>query len=131
MPHIGLKSRIHTSAALLMSLACLGLAACGSSTKGASSSGSTSSAPSTSTSAAATTTATSSEQPTTAKASTIEPYQLHLRELIARCVRKAGIDLPEPNAEGQFDFKGINENSPHFKAVVSKCISALPKGNGG
>lgn len=125
MAHIGFKRRIQMSTALLVSLACLGLAACGSSTKSSSFSSSAASAPSTS---AAGTTATKSEQAPTAGPATIGAHQLYLRELLARCVRKNGIDLPEPNAEGQFDLKGINENSPRFKAAVSKCIATLPRG---
>jgi hypothetical protein len=46
-------------------------------------------------------------------------------------MRRAGIDVPEPNAAGQFDTKGINESTLEFKTVVHRCIQALPKGHGG
>lgn len=128
MPHIGLRIRIQAPAALLMSLAVFGLAACGSSSSGSPSTGSTSTAGSASTPASATTTAASTKHSTAGTA--IEPFQLHLRQLLAKCIRRSGIDLPEPNAEGQFDTKGINESSPKFKTAVGHCIQALPKGHG-
>jgi hypothetical protein len=130
MPHTGFKGRIQMSTALLMSLACLGLAACGSSSSGSSSTSSTSAAGA-STSAPVTTTATGTTQSTTGAASASGSSQLQVSELLARCMRRSGIDIPEPNAEGQFDTKGINESTPQFKTVVHHCIAALPKGHGG
>jgi hypothetical protein len=46
----------------------------------------------------------------------------------AVCMRKNGIDLPEPNTTGKgplFDTKGIDTASPQFKAAAKKCRFAL------
>jgi hypothetical protein len=48
-------------------------------------------------------------------------------ELLAKCMRRSGIDLPEPGPTGQFDTKGINKNSLKFKTAVRHCVQALPK----
>jgi hypothetical protein len=51
--------------------------------------------------------------------------------LLAQCMRRNGINVPEPSATGGFDTKGINENTPQYKLVVDECFQALQSGDGG
>ncbi|HEX3392364.1 MAG TPA: hypothetical protein VHS55_07350 [Solirubrobacteraceae bacterium] len=46
----------------------------------------------------------------------------------AACLRKNGINVPQPNTSGNgpvFSTKGLNTASPQFKAATAKCRSAL------
>jgi hypothetical protein len=127
MPHIKIRGRaaaVITS--LVTSLACLGLAACGSSS-GGSSTGST-----TATAAAAvpaeTTAAAPSTPPPSSSTTTTPPEnsaivakrrQVALR--VASCMRSAGVKVPEPDPEGYIAVGGGLSGTPKFKAAVAKC----------
>ena len=46
----------------------------------------------------------------------------------AACMRKNGVNLPEPNTSGSgpvFDTKGVNTSSPQFLSAESKCRTDL------
>jgi len=46
----------------------------------------------------------------------------------AACLRKNGVNLPQPNTSGNgpvFSTKGLNTASPQFKAATAKCRPAL------
>jgi hypothetical protein len=48
--------------------------------------------------------------------------------LFAACMRKNGVNVPQPNTSGSgpvFSTKGLNTASPQFKAATAKCRSAL------
>jgi hypothetical protein len=50
------------------------------------------------------------------------------------CMRKKGINLPDPTAQGVFKINpattGIDPNAPQFKQALYSCRSLLPPGNG-
>jgi hypothetical protein len=50
------------------------------------------------------------------------------------CMRKAGVNLPDPTPQGVFRVNpatiGIDPNSPQFKHALYSCRSLLPPGNG-
>lgn len=46
----------------------------------------------------------------------------------ATCMRENGVNVPQPNTSGNgpvFSTKGLNTNSPQFKAAETKCSSDL------
>lgn len=48
--------------------------------------------------------------------------------LFAACLRKNGVNVPQPNTSGNgpvFSTKGLNTASPQFKAATAKCRAAL------
>jgi hypothetical protein len=48
----------------------------------------------------------------------------------ARCMRQHGINLPDPDADGMVDMRGINRalrESPKFKAAERACPGFRPK----
>ena len=48
--------------------------------------------------------------------------------LFAACLRKNGVNVPQPNTSGNgpvFSTKGLNTASPQFKAATAKCRPAL------
>jgi hypothetical protein len=48
--------------------------------------------------------------------------------LFAACMRKNGVNVPQPNTSGSgpvFSTKGLNTASPQFRAATTKCRSAL------
>ncbi|HEU0249819.1 MAG TPA: hypothetical protein VFR48_03750 [Solirubrobacteraceae bacterium] len=48
--------------------------------------------------------------------------------LFAACMRKNGVNVPQPNTSGSgpvFSTKGLNTASPQFKAATAKCRPAL------
>jgi hypothetical protein len=48
--------------------------------------------------------------------------------LFAACLRKNGVNVPQPNTSGSgpvFSTKGLNTASPQFKAATAKCRPAL------
>jgi hypothetical protein len=48
--------------------------------------------------------------------------------LFAACLRKNGVNVPQPNTSGGgpvFSTKGLNTASPQFKAATAKCRPAL------
>jgi hypothetical protein len=48
--------------------------------------------------------------------------------LFAACLRKNGVDVPQPNTSGAgpvFSTKGLNTASPQFKVATAKCRPAL------
>src|ERR1700691_893259 len=111
---------------LLVSLACFGLAACGASS-GASFSPAgipVSTHPSVRTSPVAPGRATSARAAARA----------HRRELatlrrLVRCVRERGFDLPEPNASGRINIRGVDVHSPRYRPAVVGCIHELAGNN--
>jgi hypothetical protein len=50
------------------------------------------------------------------------------------CMRKQGVNLPNPSPQGTFQNKlqasGTDPNSPQFKQALYSCRSLLPAGNG-
>jgi hypothetical protein len=51
----------------------------------------------------------------------------------ARCMRQHGIDMPDPKPGGGIDAdgaKGVDLNSPKFKAADQACQQYVPKGAG-
>jgi hypothetical protein len=153
MPSLSFKRYTQIPMALLILLACTGLSACGSSSSGSSPSTS-SSTTGTTTTAAATTNATGTTQSTTSSAAGttstgssesrpattgssktgltsagVPEHYIYVLTVLARCIRRHGIKFPEPNAEGSFEAKGVNEHSPEFRAVMAKCLPTLPKGH--
>jgi hypothetical protein len=51
-------------------------------------------------------------------------------EKYASCMRENGVDLPNPDTSGNgpvFNTKGIDANTPAFKAATGKCRSDLPE----
>jgi hypothetical protein len=52
----------------------------------------------------------------------------------ARCMRQHGIDIPDPKPGGGIDAdgaKGVDLNSPKFKAAQQACQQYAPKGGSG
>jgi hypothetical protein len=46
----------------------------------------------------------------------------------AACLRQNGVNIPPPNTSGKgpvFSAKGLNPNSPQFRAATAKCRAAL------
>jgi hypothetical protein len=122
MRHLNSNGPVKTATALLISLTCLGLAACGSSSSGSS--------PSASTATTAGTTAappggTSSGATTDASAAAERVHARGAVALIARCMRSHGVDVPEPDAAGNVDLKGIDTNSHQFQALDAKCVKVV------
>lgn len=68
----------------------------------------------------------SGQAPTTA--------QLNQALKFVHCMRKQGVNLPDPTPQGSFKNKltasGIDPNSPQFKQGLYSCRSLLPPGNG-
>ncbi len=50
-----------------------------------------------------------------------------LLSLVARCMRHEGIAVPEPNAAGEFDLRGLDVRSPHFRAIDLQCYRSTTK----
>lgn len=67
-----------------------------------------------------------SQAPTTA--------QLNQALKFVHCMRKQGVNLPDPTTQGSFTSKltasGIDPKSPQFKQALYSCRSLLPPGNG-
>jgi hypothetical protein len=67
-----------------------------------------------------------SQAPTTA--------QLNQALKFVHCMRRHGVNLPDPTPQGSFQNKltasGIDPNSPQFKQALYGCRSLLPPGNG-
>ncbi|HWX45545.1 MAG TPA: hypothetical protein VNY52_09510 [Solirubrobacteraceae bacterium] len=142
MPHNSIRSRAAASAVLLfVSLACLGLAACGSSSSGPSAGASTATV-----AAARRTGATATATPGVSKpAGTTTPsstaakgaprsapenaanHAHYHRILVALvgCMRRYGIHLPEPNAANQVNRKGIDVNGARFKSADERCVNLV------
>lgn len=93
---------------------CLGLAACGGSSRGTSSEG--------------TATGGHHGERTSGTYSGRVAARRHEVELIrsfAQCMRQRGIDLPEPDASGRIDTRGIDERSRRYKATVATCFGVV------
>jgi ABC-type glycerol-3-phosphate transport system substrate-binding protein len=107
MHQIIIKCRGRTMSSLLalaLLVACVGLAACGSSSNDSSN---------TPASTAATTHTTTT---------ITKDYRRKLIAL-ASCMRRNGINVPpEPDAYGKFDVRGINMNTPKYKAALRQCF---------
>jgi uncharacterized protein YggE len=131
MPRPSTKSRRATTIASVVAvLACLGVAACGSSSGGSSSSVSTPTAVKTTAEAVATTqttTAPESTTPTTTTptSTTHEPTITTRKQFVALfdCLRHNGIKLPPINELG--GKHTINTNTPQFKAARTKCLHTV------
>jgi hypothetical protein len=58
------------------------------------------------------------------------PQQQQQMLAFARCMRQHGINLPDPDADGMVDMRGINRalrESPKFKAAERACPGFRPK----
>jgi hypothetical protein len=123
MPHIEIRGRaVAAMAPLVISLACLGLGACGSSTTGSSSSAPTPATSHTTPQATPTTrtTPTSSTPPTSTTPTSTNPAITSNRQfaLIYKCMIRNGIKLAPINELGHTK---INTNAPAYKAMLAKC----------
>jgi hypothetical protein len=60
--------------------------------------------------------------------------QLNQALKFVHCMRKQGVNLPDPTPQGSFKNKltasGMDPNSPQFKRALYSCRSLLPPGNG-
>lgn len=120
---------------IVVTAACLALAACGgSSSTSSSATSTTSNAPATSaqvTSAAAAATSTGSATTATATAITKTPTAKSAHAALSRyaaCMRRHGVNLPPPNTTGNgplFNLAGINTGSPAFQAAAATCRKLL------
>lgn len=130
MFHITTKSSGVAAIALLaISLACLGLAACGGSSGGSSSSSSTAS---TAAAAAATgTTSASTPPPSTTTTEEGGPPTAtdRRRRVVAlkvvKCMRNYGVNVPEPGPKGYIAVGGSIAGTPQFKTAVAQCQTLL------
>jgi hypothetical protein len=119
MPHL----KAGSVAIPLAILACLSLAACGNSSSKSSSSVSnqtthTTTATPTPTSTPATTTPTSSTS-TAPSAGHSKTYALAVA--VARCLRRYGVQVAEPNAAGTLNIASINTHTPQYRVARVKC----------
>jgi hypothetical protein len=128
MPHIEIRSSaVAAVASLVVSLACLGLAACGSSSGGSPGSQTGSAA----TTAPPGTTASRTPPPSTSTPATTAPTEsataiaqrrkLALR--VASCMRSKGIKVPEPSATGYIKVGAALAGSSSFRASTAQCIA--------
>ncbi|HYM54021.1 MAG TPA: hypothetical protein VES97_01560 [Solirubrobacteraceae bacterium] len=122
MPQIDSNGSRPATAVLLLVLASLSLAACGGSSKSSS----------TSTKAAATTSTTRAAGPKTGhigRGTRINSPQFkQALERFATCMRENGVKVPAPNSSGNgpiFNIKGLDPNSPQFRAAERKCSAKL------
>jgi hypothetical protein len=61
----------------------------------------------------------------------LNPQQQRQQLAFARCMRQHGINLPDPDANGGIDLRGIgvDPDGPKFKAAQQACQQNLPNGN--
>jgi hypothetical protein len=117
MSSIDLRRRGPAAAApLILLLLCIELTACGGSSSTASTAGTTATPEAASTVTIATSATSGAAEQAKNRAAVA---------LIAKCVRQNGINVPEPEASGNVDLKGIDTNSPRFHKVDEKCIHML------
>jgi len=45
---------------------------------------------------------------------------------LVACVRKGGVQIPEPDANNSVDESKVNLNDPHVRAVATACRRRLP-----
>jgi hypothetical protein len=107
---------------LLMSLGCLGLAACGSTSGGSSSANSTSASTTTDATSTKTSTEASGTGTSTKSAPATSPRELATIRALASCLRRHGIQLPEPDASGRVNTEGVNQSSPRYRAALTACL---------
>jgi hypothetical protein len=55
------------------------------------------------------------------------PQQQQQMLAFARCMRRHGINLPDPKPDGRVDMRGINRDDPRFKAAERACPGFRPK----
>jgi hypothetical protein len=55
------------------------------------------------------------------------PQQQQEMVAFARCLRRHGINLPDPTPEGTVDMRGVNPDDPKFKAAERACPGFRPK----
>jgi hypothetical protein len=55
------------------------------------------------------------------------PQQQQQMLAFARCMRQHGINMPDPDADGRVDTRGINPDDPKFKAAERACPGFRPK----
>jgi hypothetical protein len=123
MPYIKIRGRAAAAITpLVTSLACLALAACGSSSGGSSTGSQTAKA----TVAAATSTSAPPASTTTEQTS---PAAVHRRRLVAvqvaKCMRRNGVDVPEPGPKGFIRINSAVAGNAQFHAAVTKCDRLL------
>jgi hypothetical protein len=131
MPHIAIRSRGAAAITLfVLSLACLGLGACG----GSSNSSTTNTTPavaSTPPPSTATTPATATATTTTESgpptAADKRRRQVALR--VVKCFQSNGVTLPEPNPKG-FITVGSAVGTSQFKVALAKCKPILNEAAG-
>jgi hypothetical protein len=61
----------------------------------------------------------------------LDPQQQQQLLAHARCMRRHGINLPDPKPDGRVDAPGIDPGDPKFKAAEQACQQYAPKGGGG
>lgn len=119
MPRFATNTRVPVTIALLVvPLACLGLGACGSSSKKPSASASTAAMPATT---ASTSTAPASTTPSTTTSK--EPTITTSRQFTAvyECMRHNGIGLPPLKSMKSIGEIKINTNTPQYQSTLTKC----------
>jgi hypothetical protein len=55
------------------------------------------------------------------------PQQQQEMVAFARCMRQHGIDMPDPKPDGRVDMRGVDSDSPRFKAAERACPGFRPK----
>jgi hypothetical protein len=70
--------------------------------------------------------------PASASFDAITEYVADARAYV-RCMRKNGVKLPDPAADGTIDYSGINRVDPDatLRGATRKCASLLPVAPGG
>jgi pyruvate/2-oxoglutarate dehydrogenase complex dihydrolipoamide acyltransferase (E2) component len=104
-------------ASLTIAIGCLGLSACGGSSSSRASSANAHTTASTA-SAQATTTDPGAKTP----ASPAQRKEVTAIKALVQCLRRHGIQLPEPEASGHVDSQGVDLNSPRYKAALTACL---------
>jgi hypothetical protein len=62
---------------------------------------------------------------------TVSPQRQQRLVQFARCVRQHGIDMPDPGASGGIDMRGVDSDTPKFKAAVQACRQLAEPAKGG
>jgi hypothetical protein len=130
MPHMVTHGRAAVTAPLVVALACLGLAACGSSSGGhvANSQTGNAAAPiATGTPTTAPTPANAPSSSTATESTTPAANKLRRQDALrmVRCMLNNGIKLPPPGREGYIHVNGSAAGSAKFKAALTKCRPVL------
>lgn len=120
MPHIEIKVRaVAAIMPLVVSLACFGMTACGSSSSGSSTSPQTGNTAAKT--AVGTTAASASSSSTTTENAAIATRRRRLALRLASCLHGNGVKVPEPSSQGYISISGSIAGTRRYKAAMAKC----------